>query len=53
MMLLVELRSETIESMRGISSPGEKNEWSTGSTPIQDFKLNTRFDGDHLDSVWR
>ena len=52
-MLIGELWSEAVETMRGIPSPGQEDERPAGSAPIQNFKLNTLFDGDQLDFMWR
>jgi hypothetical protein len=51
--LLSELRREAVEAMRRVSSPSQENERPAGPTPVQHFKLNTWFYGDHLDSMWR
>ena len=48
MMLPGEPQGEAVEAMRRISGPGEEDERSAGTAPIQNFKLNTLFDGDQL-----
>jgi hypothetical protein len=45
MLLPGEPRSEAVEAMRDVSSPGEEDESSAGAAPIQNFKLNSLFDG--------
>jgi hypothetical protein len=52
-MLASELRSEVIKTMRGISGSSQKNKGLAGAAPIQNFKLHTRFNGDHLNFVRR
>ena len=52
-MLPGEPRSKAVEAMRGISGPGEEDQRSARAASIQNFKLNTLFDGDQLDFMRR
>jgi len=51
--LFGELWSEAVEAMRRISGPSQEDKRPAGATPIQNFKLDTRFDRDHLDFMRR